>query len=219
MSSRRRLGRLLVATLAAFLASMNGCKVDESALNVAGSAGMADCLSSGGPVEDGATDTHCTDPSGQPIIQPIGKCETGAATLTNTAGAAGAGGNDGQYLILTGHQGQDDDCKYDVSFTNSCVVVNQPVTFKVTLTARDTRKPASGARPDSPEAYLMGDPSHISPSLEITAKESPTGTYSIGPIVFDRAGRWVVRFHFFETCSDVPADSPHGHIAFYIDVP
>jgi len=37
--------------------------------------------------------------------------------------------------------------------------------------------------------------------------------------VFDKSGRWVVRFHFFESCSDVPDDSPHGHVAFYIDVP
>jgi hypothetical protein len=37
--------------------------------------------------------------------------------------------------------------------------------------------------------------------------------------VFDQSGRWVVRFHYFETCSDVPEDSPHGHVAFYIDVP
>ncbi len=218
MSTWRRFGRLAVAALGAFSASVPGCKVDESALNVAGAGGMAECMSSGGPVEDGATDTHCTNDSGQPIIQTIGKCETGASDVTSAGGAGGAGGDE-QYVVLTGHQGYDDDCKYDVSFTNSCVVLNEPVTFKVTLTARDTNKPATGARPDSPEVYLAGDPSHISPSFEITAKESPTGTYSIGPIVFDRGGRWVVRFHFYETCSDVPADSPHGHIAFYIDVP
>jgi hypothetical protein len=51
------------------------------------------------------------------------------------------------------------------------------------------------------------------PSPEI----SP-GTYRVGPILFDKPGRWVVRFHFFETCFDAP-DSPHGHAAFYIQVP
>jgi hypothetical protein len=66
---------------------------------------------------------------------------------------------------------------------------------------------------------LADDPSHISPSFEITAPEKPAGSYAIGPIVFDRSGRWVVRFHFYETCSDVPPDSPHAHVAFYIDVP
>jgi hypothetical protein len=45
------------------------------------------------------------------------------------------------------------------------------------------------------------------------------GTYSVGPVRFDQAGRWFVRFHFYETCSDAPEDSPHGHVAFWVDVP
>jgi len=30
---------------------------------------------------------------------------------------------------------------------------------------------------------------------------------------------WTVRFHLFEECSDAPADSPHGHGAFFFTVP
>lgn len=178
------------------------------------------CLGAGGPVEDGAADTHCIDATGEPIIQSVGACRTGVAE--GSAGAAGAGGaanDDEEYGILFSHQGADDDCKYDASFTNTCVELNQPVTFTVKLSTRATNEPATGARPYNPDVYLADDTSHISPSREIVATEKPAGTYAIGPIVFDRSGRWVVRFHFYETCSDVPPDSPHGHIAFYIDVP
>ena len=59
---------------------------------------------------------------------------------------------------------------------------------------------------------------HIDPgnrSLPMT--ETAPGTYT-GPIYFDRAGEWTVRFHFEETCNDVPG-SPHGHIAFHVVVP
>jgi hypothetical protein len=176
------------------------------------------CTSSGGPVEDGAVDMHCTDAAGDPIIQSVGACQSDVAG--GSAGAGGAGSDaDEQFTVLTSHQGADDDCKYDVSFTNGCVELNRPVTFTVKLTTRATGKVATGARPYSPEIYFAADPSHISPSFEITAPEKPSGTYAIGPIVFDRSGRWVVRFHFYETCSDVPQDSPHAHIAFYIDVP
>ena len=36
---------------------------------------------------------------------------------------------------------------------------------------------------------------------------------------FDAKGRWTVRFHLHEECADEAPDSPHGHIAFFIDVP
>lgn len=106
-----------------------------------------------------------------------------------------------------------------MSFDNSCVALDQPVTFTVTLKRKSDGKAAIGASPDSPEIFLQDDPSHISPSNSIKAPESSDGVYKIGPIVFDKSGRWVVRFHFFEECSDLLEDSPHGHVAFYIDVP
>jgi len=48
--------------------------------------------------------------------------------------------------------------------------------------------------------------------------EAPTGTYTISPIRFPKAGRWVITYHLFEDCMDLE-DSPHGHASFYIDVP
>jgi len=182
-------------------------------------------MNSGGPVEDGSVDMHCVDASGDPIVQSVGACvrdidkSGGMGGAGGADGAAGAGSEEATPAVLTSHQGADDDCKYDVSFTSSCIEVGHDATFRVTLTTRADASPATGAHPDSPEVYLESDPSHISPSVAITAPEDPPGTYTIGPIEFDQPGRWVVRFHFFETCSDLPPDSPHGHIAFYIDVP
>ena len=40
-----------------------------------------------------------------------------------------------------------------------------------------------------------------------------------GPVQFDAPGQWTVRFHLHDNCSDEPADSPHGHAAFFIGVP
>jgi len=69
------------------------------------------------------------------------------------------------------------------------------------------------------EVYLADDLTHISPSNDITSEETSPGVYEVGPVVFDRAGRWVIRFHYFDTCSELPVDSPHSHASFYIDVP
>ena len=45
------------------------------------------------------------------------------------------------------------------------------------------------------------------------------GKHKIGPIHFDAAGQWTIRFHIYEECSELLETSPHGHVAFYIAVP
>jgi hypothetical protein len=67
------------------------------------------------------------------------------------------------------------------------------------------------------EAFLTNV--HPAPPLKQTTTEVPPGTYAVSPVQFDAAGRWTVRFHFYETCDDSLPDSPHGHAAFYVDVP
>ena len=169
----------------------------------------AACLDGGGPVA-GPADNHCS------AAQQIGQCVTGADA---TALAAQSDEEEEVMGIFYGREADDDDCKYHIRFENSCITQDQPVTFTVQLTRKSDGAAAPGADPDGPEIYLADDPSHPSPSNDFTATEGPPGTYKIGPVVFDRPGRWVVRFHFFETCSDIPEDAPHGHTAFYIDVP
>jgi hypothetical protein len=201
------------------------------------------CTSTGGPVA-GAEDMHCVDDGGKQVVQTIGKCNPdgsgaagadggGGATGTDGAGGhdehdheradggtdSGTGPDDEEYAVRYGSESADDDCKYDTSFSTTCLEVGKNVTISLTLRQRATGNPGNGGHPDSPEIFLADKPSHISPSNSIKATEGPLGTYQIGPVVFDQPGRWVIRFHYFESCSDIPPDSPHGHVAFYVDVP
>jgi hypothetical protein len=164
------------------------------------------CVGGEGAVA-GPADTHC----GPGDTQAIGACVP-SADLPE-------GDEEEEHAILSGREADDDDCKYHVRFENTCVAVNDPVTFTLSLTRKIDGDPGTGTDPRYPEIYLADNVSHISPSNDITAREGPNGTYAIGPIIFDVPGRWVIRFHYFEDCSDVPEDSPHGHAAFYIDVP
>jgi hypothetical protein len=170
---------------------------------------------------------------------PIGQCVMGAVEAgedhdeehEGDAGAgeeheheadAGAGEeheHDEDAEIQTGREADDDECKYHVRFENTCVAVDQPVTFTLSLTRLIDGAPGAGTNPAFPEIFLADDPTHLSPSNDIAARERSPGTYEIGPVVFDQSGRWVVRFHYFETCSEIPEDSPHSHVAFYFDVP
>jgi hypothetical protein len=212
VSRRWRAVRGGLCVLASMLALGLACSDDDG-----GEGG--ECIGGEGAVA-GAPDEHCIAEDGSEITQVIGMCATG--------GEAAEEGEEGEeheheegeeHPILTGREADDDDCKYRVRFENTCVAVNEPVTFTLTLTRKFDGMPGAGTEPRFPEVFLAGDPTHISPSANISATEGPPGTYEIGPIVFDRAGRWVIRFHYFESCSDLPEDSPHGHVAFYIDVP
>jgi hypothetical protein len=183
--------------------------------------GGEDICISGGAV-DGPTEMHCREADGTPIVQAIGQCVTAAEAPAEGEGEGEEEHEEGEHEelgVFNGREADDDGCKYRASFQNSCAVVNRPVTLTLSLTRKIDNEPATGAAPANPEIYLASDETHISPSNDITAEEISPGTYEIGPVIFDRPGRWVVRFHYFETCSDVPEDSPHGHVAFNFDVP
>ncbi|HTV24617.1 MAG TPA: hypothetical protein VMG12_38260 [Polyangiaceae bacterium] len=184
-----------------------------------------ECIGGDGAVASTGADDHCVGDDGMDIVQAIGMCATGAAPEDEEHEEGEEGeehehDEEEMHAILTGREADDDDCKYHVRFENTCVAVNQPVTFTLSLTRKFDGRPGTGTVPENPEVYLESDLTHISPSLgSIRASEGPDGTYEIGPILFDQSGRWVIRFHYFENCSDLPVDSPHGHVAFYIDVP
>jgi hypothetical protein len=189
----------------------------------------------------GPADTHCTV-NGVEIKQEIGMCvvpEAGSTTSALSiydagagAGAADAGGvddagaddagadagdNGGSDFgaTLYNAEGDDDDCKYHVSWTSTVVKENAGVTFDVKVIRRIDGKPATGANVQI-EAYLTS--SQPTPTVDIPSKELGGGAYRVGPVVFDHAGTWTVRFHVYETCTDAP-DSPHGHAAFFVNVP
>lgn len=188
----------------------------------------------------GPSDMHCTM-NGMAIKQAIGMCmtanggaltaadaaesdatadassgEDGAAEDAGGSGDDGAGGGGSDYgPTLYNAEGDDDDCKYHVTWTSTDVKENVGVTFDVNVIRRIDDQPATGADV-AIEAFLTDI--HPTPTNSIPSKESAGGNYRVGPLVFDAPGKWTVRFHFFEMCSDAE-DSPHGHAAFFINVP
>jgi hypothetical protein len=180
-----------------------------------GSSSPAQTGDAGGPVADGS-DQHCMV-NGMLKAQTVGMClpsdEDGGASDDGGASSAPDYGE-----TLYNSSGYDDDCKYQVSFDSTPIRKNTDVTFTVTVKTLDPAGPATGADVQ-PEVFLSPIiPGDIS---RATTTETPAGSgiYKVGPIVFKESGLWTVRFHFYEECADGPEDSPHGHAAFYVQVP
>jgi hypothetical protein len=142
------------------------------------------------------------------VAQPVNaaSCQTTAAD----AGPADYG------PTLYNAEADDDDCKYHLKFSNTPVYENTDVNFTVVATQKAGGATAAGAKIVA-EVYL--DSIHPAPNSNQKTVESPPGTFAVGPVRFDKRGQWTVRFHLHEECADVAKDSPHGHVAFYIDVP
>jgi hypothetical protein len=170
----------------------------------------------GGPVT-GALDTHCRNPDNSVNATVVGECMTGAAPADAAAPEPDDGGaptsDYGETLFNA--EGDDDDCKYHVTWTSTAVRKNTDVNFDVTLTKLADMTAATGAGVRAEIFLTDTHPANPPP----VATESAGGKYALGPIKFDTAGKWTVRFHFYENCNDAPEDSPHGHAAFYVNVP
>jgi hypothetical protein len=218
------------------LAAASGLLFNASCSSSSGSTpSNADAGPPGGPVQ-GATDSHC---AGQPVgVADPAACMTqvesgagGAADDTTASSAAGAADCDQTHDALYGDtlynsEGDDDDCKYHASFTVTPIRENEDVTFTVSATNKTTGDPLTPLSDgDLPlarvEVYQPCNALRLAPAQDYKAKlaqGSMPGTFTAGPFTFDRPGRWVVRFHFYEECIDQDT-SPHGHIAFFLDVP
>jgi len=170
------------------------------------------CPAGGGPVaSDSGPDDHCIDEDGGQIIQVADVCPMGPgdAEVADDAAMEELPGP------RPGNVSDDDDCKYHVTFTNTCVARNLNVTFTVTATVRGSNAPLTGAA-TSAEVFL--NDTHPAPNSGQRTTEN-NGVYTIGPIRFDASGLWTVRFHFYEMCDDTVENSKHGHAAFLINVP
>jgi len=205
--------RALLSAVLATALSVSGCSSDKGPSSsqdsgAAGTGGSSSGTCTGGPETSASPDTHCTLPDGGAIVQPTGACQTGASG----SGAAPDYGD-----TMKGTEGDDDDCKYHLSFTVPPICAAGGVTFTLTLTSMDG-KPVTGANP-SIEATTTDLVDIAQSSGASKEKAGSPGVYDIGPVVFGKPGKWLVRFHLFETCSDAPADSPHGHAAFFVDIP
>ncbi len=191
----------------------------------------------------GPLDNHCTSPDGGLMVQTVGVCavidpgavpsntstcapvtfDTSGATSaadtsgdTSDAGASDAAATSDYGPTMYGSAGNDDDCKYYVSWVSTPIQENADTYFTVTALRLSDMQPVrcAGIRPDTSLSLTHGVPAPSQPATEI----SP-GVYKVGPIRFDAPGIWTERFHLFEECSDDPDDSPHGHAAFYVNVP
>jgi hypothetical protein len=161
----------------------------------------------GGPVM-GAASSRCSKADGGATVQ-----ETSMAACHPDGGMAMMA-NYGDTLF--NQSGADDDCKYDLSWTSTAVRENTDVTFTATVRSRVDSSVVTGANVVA-EVFL--NDKHPAPNSDQATHESPMGTYAIGPVRFDASGQWTVRFHIFEDCEDTLPTSPHGHIAFFVDVP
>jgi hypothetical protein len=163
--------------------------------------------------------------------------DSGAAAAANECdyGATmfGPGADGGGPMVV---EGDDDDCKYHVSWTSTpiCESAVLGVAFTVNLTYLGTNPPVPVTNIPATEGILVeafipktlnaacDDMSeHFSPTLfepGYGLLQTSPGVY-FGSVIFDQAGEWTVRFHIHEECSDLCNNSPHGHAAFHINVP
>jgi hypothetical protein len=173
-----------------------------------------------------ATDTGPTD-AGEGATAGEGDAGAGDAAAGADAGKEQdlCGENGPDYgATMYGTEGNDDDCKYHTSYTATPICENDGVYFVVT--ANYLTRGGAPLTEACTYAELCLNNTHVPPpansrppSGNQQVVEGPPGTYTVGPLVFDAPGRWTVRFHFNEICCDVVADSPHGHAAYFVDVP
>ncbi len=187
--------------------------------------GGGSCADAGGPSQ-GPADTHCNGMPPQAV--QLAACHSDAAAGAGDDGGAAMGddggampacgelGNGGFGATMYGTQAVDDDCKYDITWSSTPICENQPVMFTVVLTNKADHSHATGANVQPDPALDCVHPAPF--TWNTTSPEDPPGTYHVGPVTFDKPGKWTIRFHMFEDCDDTP-DSPHGHAAFYVDVP
>lgn len=130
-------------------------------------------------------------------------------------------------------EGDDDDCKYHVSWTSTPICEGTGgVEFMVTAIKQTDGTPVTGGGMYMMEAFTTTPPDagtvpgcddgslHPSPTTDAAMTETAAGTgiYKVN-MQFDKPGQWTIRFHFHEECADILPDSPHGHAAFFVTVP
>lgn len=168
------------------------------------------CNPMGAPTS-GAADTHCAGRAAQPTEQAA--CN---ATPPDASPIDGGGGTSEFGATLYNTAGDDDDCKYHLTYSATNICENGDIYFTAVVTKKTDNSPLTGATPDL-EIFL--NDTHPAPNSNQHPVEGPPGTYKIGPVQFDAPGMWTVRFHFFHQCEDFLPTSPHGHVAFYVTVP
>jgi len=199
--------------------SLLACSSDDNSKNDGGS--DASTCTSPGRATSGPADTHCQGVAPQPVSE---------SSCTPDAGADDGGAPEtcdyGDTMF--GQAGDDDDCKYHVTWSSE-PICEGAVQFTVKVTSLTDGTPVTGIPqgviieqfiPSVADAACDDQTTHPGPNIGAFLVETPpgSGTY-VGPVDFDAPGDWTVRFHIHEECEDLLDDSPHGHAAFHITVP
>ncbi|WP_394833968.1 hypothetical protein LVJ94_46430 [Pendulispora rubella] len=186
------------------------------------SPGPLTCANPGGTV-NGAADSHCG--SNATTIETASCKGSGTTSFApslhvahHDAGHEEDAGASEYGPTLSNGEGDDDECKYHVKWapaSDTQVCANGDVYFNVTVSTKVDGAPARNV-PVRPDSFL--NDTHPSVPRTTSSSETSPGVYRVGPVRFDAAGNWTVRFHFHEECND-GEHSPHGHAAFYVSVP
>jgi hypothetical protein len=170
-----------------------------ASMGVGGSAGA-----SGAAVDDGGNDA--SGEAGEGDAACGGPVPT---TAIDAHCATPDGGRGDSVPPHEGNEADDDNCLYHAKIGVSCIVRNADVTLTLDLKSIGTTMPATGAAPtvDGVVDY------HPWPPTNPMSSEM-AGLYTIGPVRFDRAGRWTLTFHVYDA-----APAKHSHVSFYVDVP
>jgi hypothetical protein len=164
---------------------------------------------------------------------------TDPASCHPDAGVVDAGASCSYGVTMFGNESDDDDCKYHLKWSSTPICEGTPgVIFTVVATHKidsvdgSAGSPLTGANPGveafttSPgdwDSATFCDTNSTHPAIPPgggywSLTEGPAGTYT-GPVQFDLAGQWTVRFHFNHNCDDTLPTSPHGHAAYHVTVP
>jgi len=205
-----------------------GCTVDTTGSYTAPTVATT-CPDPGKGTTTGTADSHCNGVTPQAVnalsCSVLDAGATGDAATPDAAAPGPCGENGPDYgATMYGNEGDDDDCKYHTTWEASPICESDGVYFivKANYLTR-SMAPLTGA---CTFAEVCLNDTHPGPAVDSrppqgnqTVVEGPPGTYTVGPVVFDEAGDWTVRFHFNEICCDIAPDSPHGHAAFHVTVP
>jgi hypothetical protein len=210
-SSRHdRVMRIVLGLLSAAIFSFAGCGDTTSGTPTDMAAtvnDLANMMCTGGPVA-GPLDRHCYDDGGGNFLS------VNPNLCASDAGASSGGFGD----TRNNSAGNDDDCKYFVSFISSeGICATNRVYFTVSLKDAIKMQPIAHAQNVRLEVFNTTTMAPVSTATSMTS-ETAAGVYKIGPISFSSSGNYTIRFHFYENCSATPS-SPHGHAAFFINVP
>jgi hypothetical protein len=205
------LGRIILP-VAGSVACLVACSSDDAATSTSAtsSTGGAGGSSTGsGGASGAATDAGRSDANDEGAGGDAACGGPVPTTAVDQHCATPDGGRGDGVPPHEGTEADDDNCLYHAKISVPCIERNRDVTLTFDLRNIGTTMPATGAAPEV-DAVIGNHPSASATPMV----SEMDGVYTMGPIVFDRAGRWTLTFHVYDA-----APAKHSHVSFYVDVP